>query len=57
VQVAREWANPNLTRFEQKARKVDQQFREQEMEKKRFPEGRVVAGCSSDRPTVTESQR
>jgi uncharacterized protein len=35
VQVARQWANPNLIRFEQKAKKIDQQLEEQDMEKKR----------------------
>jgi hypothetical protein len=35
VQLARQWANPNLIRFEQKAKKIDQRFQEQEMEKKR----------------------
>ena len=35
VQLARQWANPNLTRFEQKAKKVDQQFQQQEVAKKR----------------------
>jgi uncharacterized protein len=35
VQLARHWANRNLIRFEQKAKKIDQRFQEQEMEKKR----------------------
>jgi predicted alpha/beta superfamily hydrolase len=35
VQLARQWANPNLMRFEQTAKKIDQRFHEQEMEKKR----------------------
>ena len=35
VQLARKWANPNLIRFEQKAKNFDQRFQEQEMEKKR----------------------
>ena len=35
VQLARQWANPNLIRFEQKAKKLEQQFQEQEMEKKK----------------------
>jgi uncharacterized protein len=35
VQLARQWANPNLTSFEQKAKKIDQRLQEQEMEKKR----------------------
>jgi uncharacterized protein len=35
VQLARQWANPNLIRFEQKAKKLEQQFQEQEMENKK----------------------
>jgi tetratricopeptide (TPR) repeat protein len=35
VQLARQWANPNLTSFEQKAKKIDQRLQEQEMDKKR----------------------
>jgi uncharacterized protein len=35
VQLARQWANPNLTSFEQKAKKIDQRLQEQEVEKKR----------------------
>jgi uncharacterized protein len=35
VQLARQWANPNLTGFKQKAKKIDQRLQEQEMEKKR----------------------
>ena len=35
VQLARQWANPNLISFEQKAKKIDRRLQEQEMEKKR----------------------
>ena len=35
VELARQWANANLIRFERKAKKIDQRLREQEMEKKR----------------------
>ena len=35
LQLARQWANPNLIQFEQKAKKIDQRLREQETEKKR----------------------
>jgi uncharacterized protein len=35
LQLARQWANPDLIRFEQKAKKIDQRLQEQEMEKKR----------------------
>jgi predicted alpha/beta superfamily hydrolase len=35
VQLARRWANPNLISFERRAKKIDQQLQEQEMEKKR----------------------
>ena len=35
VQLARQWANPNLISFEQKAKKIDRRLQEQEMEKQR----------------------
>lgn len=35
MQLGRQWANPNLMQFEQKAKKIDQRIQEQEMEKKR----------------------
>jgi predicted alpha/beta superfamily hydrolase len=34
VQLARQWANPNLASFERKVKKVDQRLQEQEVEKK-----------------------
>jgi predicted alpha/beta superfamily hydrolase len=34
VQIARQWANPNLVRFEQKANKIGQQLKEQEAGRK-----------------------
>ena len=35
VELARQWANANVIRFEQKAKKIDQRLQEQEMETKR----------------------
>jgi hypothetical protein len=35
VELARQWENPNLIRFAQKAKKLEQQFQEQQMEKKK----------------------
>jgi len=35
VQLARQWANPNLKSFEQKGKKINQRLQKQEMEKKK----------------------
>jgi uncharacterized protein len=46
VQLARQWANPQVIRCEQKAKKIEQRLQEQEMEKKRSGKEPLVAGGS-----------